>query len=50
MMMNINVQADDFSGNALANIAASFVPLLYGLIMSAFIFEPIAYILRKTRT
>jgi flagellar motor component MotA len=50
MMMDMDVYADDFSRFALANFAASFVPLLYGLIMSVFIFEPIAYILRKTRT
>ena len=50
MMMNIDVNADDFYSTALVNIAASFVPFLYGLIMSVFIFEPIAYILRKART
>jgi len=50
LMFGIDVQDDGFSRNILANAAASFVPLLYGLIMSVFIFEPIAYILRKTST
>jgi len=50
MMVNIDVNADRFSSNVLGNIAASLVPLLYGLIMSIFVFEPIAYILRKART
>jgi len=50
LMFGIDVQDDGFSRNILVNAAASFVPLLYGLIMSVFIFEPIAYILRKTST
>ena len=48
MMTGIDVYSDGVLSNLLVNIAASLLPLLYGFVISGFIFEPIAYILRKT--